>query len=244
MGDVRVLFQEQIPAAARELRWHIISVAAGFFLSGLAGWWMVSTFPELAALFASEGMIDTVERGELWTDNLLNIMPSSLLSLQILTNNIVVALTAVALGALYGLGTVYIIGLNGLMLGGIFAFTAQHGMAGELFDFVVAHGCVELSVIAVAGAIGFSVGESVARPGMRGRGEAFREAMRRATRLLCLCVVFLVLAGFIEGYISPNPSFTRSVRVAVGLASLALFIFALGGWRMRAPRATTRPDGL
>lgn len=231
-SDLTAILRDEIPEIVFGLRWQIFSVALGFILSVVAGWWLVSQFPELAALFASESMIEGVQRGELWTDGLLNILPSSILSLQILTNNILVSLTAVSLGVLYGLGTIYIIGLNGLMLGGIFALTAQYGLAGNLFDFVVAHGCVELSVIVIAGAVGFSVGEALARPGARTRGEAFSFAMRRGTKLIGLCVVFLIGAGVIEGYISPNETFDRSVRVAVGAAYWLLFLFALCGWRL------------
>ena len=92
-------------------------------------------------------MINGVERGRLWTDGLLNVAPSSLLSVGILSNNIAVSLLAFCVGVLFGLGTFYIIAMNGLMLGGIFAFTHQHGLADELFRFVIAHGVVELSVI-------------------------------------------------------------------------------------------------
>ena len=236
LPDLRAVLTSDIPAITFQLRWTIFSVAMGFILAALAGWWLVTQFPELAALFASEQMILTVERGELWTDGLLNIFPSSLLSLQILSNNILVALTALCLGVLYGLGTLYIIGLNGLMLGGVFALTAQHGMADELFDFVVAHGCVELSVIVVAGAIGFSVGESLARPGKKSRGAAFQEAVHRGTKLLLLCAVFLVGAGVIEGYISPDATFARSTRIGVGVSYWLLFVFALCGWRLPGRR--------
>jgi uncharacterized membrane protein SpoIIM required for sporulation len=230
--DVKRMLRDDVPAITWQLRWQIISIGIGFVLSGLAGWWLVATYPELAALFSSEQMIETVESGQLWTDHLLNITPSSVLSLSILTNNIVVALTAMCLGVLYGLGTVYIIGLNGLMLGGVFAFTAQYGMADELFEFVVAHGCVELSVIVVAGAIGFSIGESLARPGPEGRGASFRMATERGMRLMVVCVVFLVGAGVIEGYVSPDDSFGLGVRVIVGVAYWLLFLFALCGWRL------------
>ena len=82
------------------------------------------------------------------------MVPSSVLSVQILTNNIVVSLFAYCLGFLFGLGTLYILGLNGLMLGAMFAFVGQHGLAGALFRFVVAHGCVELSVMCLSGAAG------------------------------------------------------------------------------------------
>ena len=78
-------------------------------------------------------MIASVERGKLWTEGLLNVVPSSVLSVQILANNIVVSLFAYVPGFLFGLGTLYILGLNGLMLGAVFAFVGQHGLAGGLF---------------------------------------------------------------------------------------------------------------
>jgi hypothetical protein len=65
-----------------------------FVLSAGAGWWLVSAFPELVSLIASESMIRTVEAGGLWTDDLLNVTPSSLLSLRIFSNNIAVSVFA------------------------------------------------------------------------------------------------------------------------------------------------------
>lgn len=222
-------FTRDAARAARRIQLHIASVTAGFILAGFAGWWLVSTYPELASLFASEAMIEKVRGGELWTDNLLNIMPSALLSVSIFTNNIVVTLTAVSLGVLYGLGTIYIMGLNGLMLGGIFAFTAQHGMAGRLFEFISAHGFVELSVICIGGAMGFYLGESIARPGLHGRIESFRRAVSHMSPLIVVCVVFLVGAGLIEGYISPDERFPLSMRLVIGLAYWVLFVLVLTG---------------
>ncbi|MEM6582178.1 MAG: stage II sporulation protein M [Pseudomonadota bacterium] len=224
------LCRRDIPAAAFELRWHILSTSIGFLLAGLAGFWLVKTYPELVLLVVSESMIDTVREGRLWTDGLLNIMPSSLLSLQIFANNIVVALTAMSLGVLYGLGTIYILGLNGLMIGGVFAFTAQYGMAGRLFEFVAAHGFVELSIIAIAAAVGFSIGESLARPGRLSRRQAFQQASQRGARLMVLCVIFLVGAGVIEGYVSPDPSFDLTTRLIIGVGYWVLMVWALLGW--------------
>src|SRR5262245_65263248 len=128
-------------------------------------------------MFADPKLIATVERGELWTDGLLNVTPSAVLSVSILTNNIVVSFFAFCSGVIFGLGTFYLVGLNGLSLGAIFAFTGQHGLAGRLFDFVVAHGCVELSCICIAGAAGAYIGEALIRPGGLTRSEAFRIAV-------------------------------------------------------------------
>ena len=124
-----------------------------------------------------------MERGELWTDGLLNVTPSAVLSVSILTNNIVVSLFAFCSGVIFGLGTFYLIGMNGLSLGAIFAFTGQHGLAGRLFDFVVAHGCVELSCICIAGAAGAYIGEALIRPGEHTRSEAFRLAAGEGIRV-------------------------------------------------------------
>jgi uncharacterized membrane protein SpoIIM required for sporulation len=227
--SVWLLFSRDAADVARTLRAHIAAVAALFIACVAAGGWLVSTYPELATLFASEQMIEQVQRGELWTDDLLNVFPSSLLSAQIFTNNIVVSLFAVCLGVFYGLGTFYIIGLNGLMLGGVFAFTAQHGIADRLFRFVVAHGFVELSVVCIAGAVGASLGEALTRPGNVTRGAAFQAAVRRGMRLMAVCVVFLVGAGLIEGFVSPDPRIPLGARLAIGLGYFALFALVLSG---------------
>jgi uncharacterized membrane protein SpoIIM required for sporulation len=241
--DLVRLMTLEAAEAARRLRWQIAAVACGFILAALAGWWLVATYPDLAGLFASEEMIEKVRGGELWTDDLLNIMPSSLLSVSIFTNNVVVALTAVSLGVLFGLGTIYIIGLNGLMLGGVFAFTAQYGMAGRLFEFVCAHGFVELSVIAVAGAVGFSLGEAIARPGQQTRIRSFRRAVLESGPLIAVCVVFLVGAGLIEGYVSPDDRFGLGQRLVIGIGFWLIFLAVLSG--LTAPerlRSFARPS--
>ncbi|HVY79792.1 MAG TPA: stage II sporulation protein M [Steroidobacteraceae bacterium] len=233
------LFRDQIPEAVRLLRPHIIWVSLLFVTSVLVGGWLVHTYPELINLFASPDLIATVERGELWTEGLLNVVPSSVLSLQILTNNIVVSLFAYCAGFLFGLGTFYIVGLNGLMLGGIFVFTAQHGLDGELFRFIVAHGCVELSVMVLSGAAGAAVGEALIRPTTPRRGQSFQLAAMRSGKVMVACVVLLVGCGFIEGYVSPNPEFPMWTRVIVGVGYWLFMIALLRGWLFGRSRSAT-----
>lgn len=235
------LYRDEVPCQTRALWQPILASFAIFVLGILIGGWLVHTFPELASLFASEAMISKVQSGELWTDDLLNVMPSALLSLGIMSNNIAVTFFAFALGAFYGLGTLYIMGLNGLMLGGVFALTAQYGLDDELFRFVVAHGVVELSVIILAGAAGIRLGEALIRPGDRSRKEAFRQAVSQAGVLIAVGAPFLVGAGIIEGYISPDPQFGLTLRIVVGLAYWILLLLVLSGriW----PRPAEPPAG-
>jgi uncharacterized membrane protein SpoIIM required for sporulation len=180
-----------------------------------------------------------VERGELWTDGMLNVVPSSVLSVQILTNNIVVSLFAYCAGFLFGLGTFYIVGLNGMMLGAIFMFCRQHGMDDELLQFIVAHGCVELSVMVLSGAAGAAVGEALIRPSTMRRAQSFQIAALRTSKVLVACVVLLIGCGFIEGYISPDPEFPFWARAVVGLGYWFFMISLLRGYPLGRSRSDT-----
>ena len=224
------LLRDEIPAVVRELIGPILYSLVIFVLAALVGWWLVDTYPEMVSLVASEEMIRNVQQGTLWTDDLLNVTPSSLLSIGILTNNIMVTFFAFALGIFYGLGTLYIMGLNGLMLGGVFAFTHQYSMADRLFEFVVAHGMVELSVIVLAGAAGMKLGEALIRPGQQTRVGAFQQAVSKAGKLIALGVPLLIIAGFIEGYISPNPGYDLATRITVGSVYWIIMLLLLTGW--------------
>lgn len=223
------LFRDDIPAVVRWLRPYILWSGLIFVLATGAGYALVHRHPALIALFASPDAIASVERGKLWTEGLLNIVPPSVVSVQIFTNNIAVSLFAWCAGFLFGLGTLYILGLNGLMLGAIMAFVSLHGLRDQLLTFIVAHGCVELSVMCLSGAAGAAVGEALARPGEGGRIESFRIAVLRSGKVLIACVLLLIGAGLIEGYVSPNPRVPLGARVAIGVGYWLFMVLLLSG---------------
>ncbi len=234
---LRQFVAAELPAAIFWLRPYLMWTTIIFVLAAAAGYALVHRYPDLIGLFASPDLIASVERGKLWTDGLLNIVPSSVLSVQILANNVVVSLFAYCAGLFFGLGTLYILGLNGLMLGAVFAFVGAHGLAGELFGFIVAHGCVELSVMCLSAAAGAAVGEALIRPGRAGRMPSFSAAALRSGRVLIACAVLLVGAGLIEGYVSPNPHVPLSARIVIGLGYWLLMVSVLSG---RVPRIAGR----
>lgn len=231
------LFNTTIALRMYALRGRLAAVVAIFVLAALAGWWLVDQYPELAGLIASEDMIRAVQSGYLWTNGLLSVVPPAFLAFSIMSNNIVVALFAFTLGSFYGLGTLYILLMNGFMLGGVFAFTARYQLADELFSFVIAHGVVELSVICIAATAGISLGEALARPGPRSRARAFQTAVVEGGQVLVVCVLFLIGAGIIEGYVSPDETYPLAARVVIGCAyAFLLFVVTSGVWR-RTPSA-------
>jgi uncharacterized membrane protein SpoIIM required for sporulation len=230
------LFRVEVPASARRLVPALRVVGAIFFGAAGIGALLTWAFPELITLFANEDMVRGVQEGKLWTEKVFSIAPGSVLAVGIATNNIVVTLTAWVLGVFYGIGTLYIIGLNGLLLGALFAYTAQFGMADELAFFVLAHGPAELSIIAIGGAAGLRLGEALARPGQRTHTEAFREAVHDTSRVFLVCVPFLVVCGVVEGLMSPDPQFGWLSRGLMG-ASLALLLWRTLFGLYPAPRA-------
>ncbi|MCA8887002.1 MAG: stage II sporulation protein M, partial [Hyphomonadaceae bacterium] len=224
------LFRDQIPAALLAMRAHLVWVTLWFILCVLAGGWLVSSYPNLIALFASPDMIATVERGDLWTDSLLNVTPSSILSVDLLTNNIVVALFAFVSGFLFGLGTLYLIGTNGLLIGALFAFTADHGLSDRLFQFIIAHGPVELSCICLAGAAGSYAGESLFRSPPGERSAAFAAASKEGGKVLLAVSLLLLGCGYIEGYISPNLDIPLLPRMVIGIGYFLFMLALLRGY--------------
>lgn len=136
----------------------------------------------------------------------------------IMTNNIRVAIVAFAGGVLLGAFTLYMLAQNGLMLGIVAGAAQALGFAGNLWGFIAAHGMIELSVIFIAGGAGLQLGWSIVRPGLLTRRAALVLASRRAAQLLLGCIPLLVVAGTIEGFVSPS-DLPLGVKLAVSFAS-------------------------
>jgi uncharacterized membrane protein SpoIIM required for sporulation len=229
LASLRHLYAVEIPATVQELKPKIVGVWLLFALSTAAGWWLIHTWPTLVDLVASRDMIEHVQRGELWTDGILNVTPSSVLSIRIFTNNIVVTIFACVAGIFYGLGTFYVIANNGLMLGAVFAYTRDYGLDGDLLKFIFAHGTVELSLVCLGGAAGGALGESLIRPKLASRRESLEHSAAKIAHLFAALIPLLVVCGLIEGFVSPDSAIGWPVRLVIGLANLALMLAVLSG---------------
>lgn len=227
------LYLHEVPRLFRAMRRDLLAVALVLAAAAVSGWLLVRSFPDLAPLFASRRMISDLQQGHLWTRDMINVMPPSLVSLQIMSNNMVVTLTAFVLGALYGLGTLYIVGTNGLLLGAAMALTARYGLAQHLFGFILAHGVVELGMIVLAGAAGVRVGRALVRPGGLPRSEAFRRAAEDGLKMAAIWIPALVGSGLIEGFVSADPTYPFAARAGLGLSWAVIVWTALTGdlWR-------------
>jgi len=158
-------------------------------------------------------------------------------SSQIFTNNIRVTFYAFALGAMLGVGTLYVLAFNGANFGAIIALVYRAGFGNDLLlGFVVGHGVIELSCIFIAGGAGLLIGTSLLMPGDLSRGDALKSRGMEAVRLIVGCVPLLVVAGTIEGFISPQP-ISPVIKIGIGvLTGIALYSYLLlAGREIREP---------
>ena len=182
------------------------ALAAALFLSAAAvGYILVYINPDLAEQLLPgqmQNLIPLIKRGEMWTD--VPAQMRSITSSFIMTNNIQVAFLAFAGGVLCGLLSGYVLLFNGLILGVVGALCHRYGLALPLWSFVLPHGVIELSVIFIAGGSGLMLGHALLSPGLHRRRDALAQAAQKAVRLIIGSVPLLVIAGIIEGFVSPS----------------------------------------
>ena len=139
------------------------------------------------------------------------------LSSQIFTNNIRVTFLVIAGGILAGLGTAAVTIFNGGFIGAIIGLTIENGSSGELFRFVLPHGVLELSCIAVAACAGLRIGWALVDPGTLTRGQSLRREARPAMELVLGTMPWLVLAGLVEGFVTGDLGLGGAIVVGGGL---------------------------
>jgi uncharacterized membrane protein SpoIIM required for sporulation len=229
-------FRWGFPAVVQRSRGYIALATALFTFAGLVSWWFSWRDPQFIALVVPESMIDMVrERGELWMGSIVGIEPFA--SSSIMVNNINVSFAALAGGMLAGLGTLYIMLLNGMMIGTIGTLVGQNNLALPFWAFVFPHGSLELPAIFLAGGAGFLLARAILFPGQYKRGDALKVYGSQAAQLMFGVVPMLVIAGIIEGFFSPNPFVPEIVKYIVGIVlfvSLLMYFSQrkkLEGWR-------------
>lgn len=152
-------------------------------------------------------------------------------------HNIGIAFQTFAAGLLFGLGSVFFLIFNGMVIGAVSGHLTEIGYGQTFWSFVVGHGAFELSAITLAGAAGLQLGWSLIAPGRLARSEALRLAARKSVRMLCGVMVFLLIAAFIEAYWSSTTSIEPWIKYLVG-ATLWLLVAAyliLAGRTRHAP---------
>jgi uncharacterized membrane protein SpoIIM required for sporulation len=215
--------------AIRKHGWAAALSAVIFFGSAVGSYVAVQLDPSLGYDLVAEEFLDFDPAGE---ENLHSIpsLARPIVSSTIITNNIQVTLLAFGLGLTAGIGTSLLLIFNGIHLGSVAGWMTLQGQEKALWGWIMPHGATELLAICLAGAAGYLLAGAIAAPGQLRRSTAMKQVGGDALIIELGCMFMLVVAGLIEGFVSPS-TIDYSTRLTVLIVSLlvwAAYFFAAG----------------
>jgi len=212
------------PRVFRETLPLTLLATAIFLVAAVASWAVTVYDPGFAHRLLGPQMMSTIERREMWTHSVVTMKPVA--ASQITTNNLGVAFATFASGITV-IGPIWMMLLNGMMLGVVGAATWKAGMALSLWSFVAPHGSLELPAIFIAAGAGLEIARGLLFPGLLPRKASLSQAGGRASKLLLGTIPMLLVAGTIEGFFSATDA-PVVIKFALGgllLTALAVYLF-------------------
>jgi uncharacterized membrane protein SpoIIM required for sporulation/uncharacterized RDD family membrane protein YckC len=231
----------EVPGEVRRSAWPIAIAAAFLFVPAAISYTAVLRHPQVASTFIPPQMLDRAEEGVIRARQGTGYIPDPqvfrpVMASQIIANNVQVTFAAFAFGITLGIGTLILLLLNGISLGGVFGLYASKGILPLLVAFVAPHGVLELSAICISAGGGLLIAAALLLPGDRTRRQALVENSRRAIRLIAASTLLLIVAGSLEGMVSPIPNWPLWAKLAVSATTLVLLAAYLRGG---APQTTS-----
>ena len=202
-----------------------------FLATGAVGYRIIRDRPALAEELLPEEMLSRADAGH---DRAalgrkygeVGARERPLVASFIIVNNVRVAIGCLAGGVFAGVGSLVVLGFNGLVLGSFAGHFANEGLLWYLLEFVIGHGVLELTAIWVAAAAGLLLGLAIIVPGELSRADALVVRGRIAVRMIGMAVVLLAIAGLIEGFLSVSGGGAgpRAAAAVASLGFLALYL--------------------
>ena len=145
-------------------------------------------------------------------------------------NNVGIGFRTFASGLFFGIGSVFFLLLNGLVIGAVAGHIFQLGYQDVFLPFVAGHGSLELTAIVLAGVAGLKLGMVLVRPGPLTRSQALKLTSRKTLPMVYGMALMLILAAMVEAFWSPAP-FPAQIKYAVGIGgwvAVALYFWLAG----------------
>lgn len=235
--QLRDFFGRVFPDMLRR-RQAFIGVALLLFLIGaLSGFIAVRIDPMNAHVILPGSMASSVDPSQ--TDKPRGNLHSPIVSTAIMTSNIRVAVLAFIGGVTLGAGTVYLLLSNGLLLGALAAIFLQAGRSYVFWAYILPHGIIELTAIFIAGGAGLYMGYRFFVPGPYPRKQQFLRSAKESVQLLMGTVPLFVIAGIIEGYITPSTMPLAAKYAVAGVTLLLVIAYYAYGIIKTKPDAVT-----
>ncbi len=238
-GIIRKFFMQEFPRTFRRSLPYFLTALGVFVFFAIGSFLACYHDPEFGSVLGLDRYRVAAETNDMWwlELNRANQIGSS----GILTNNIQVSINAFALGALFGVGAFYVLMFNGLSIGGVVGvcYSANPAFGNELVTFMFGHGVIEMSCIFMAAGAGMMIGYAIVNPGDLTRAQALKKKGMEAAKIVVGCACLLVIAGLIEGFISPSP-LPAALKFGTGILSglvMYSYLFLVGRTEAEIPSA-------
>ncbi len=216
-------FRYEFPAVFRKTFPYIFTSFMVFMLPFIFAL-VISIFDDGFADRVAPQLKQSIAAHQNWTEAVNKANP--LASTQIQTNNITVTFIAFAGGVAGGLLTLFVLVQNGILIGMVVGLCIKYKFW-DIPIFMAAHGVIELTAIFISGGAGFLIGKALLMPGELRRIDALVTNGLLAVKLIMGCIPMLVVAGLIEGFVSPahiSPLYKYSVSIVSAIVLAAYFL--------------------
>jgi uncharacterized membrane protein SpoIIM required for sporulation len=144
---------------------------------------------------------------------------------KIALNNIFVSFRVFVFGLLFGLGTIREMFNNGVLIGSFQYYFFAKGLGLESILVIWIHGTLEIASIILAGAAGLIMGNSILFPGTDKRIHSLRRGAKDGLKIMIGIVPILLVAAFLEGFVTRYTSMPRWLSASILLGSLSFVIW-------------------
>jgi len=123
-------------------------------------------------------------------------------ALAIIFNNLKVSMVMFMYGIFAGVGTLFALMRNSIMLGTFQYFFQEHGALGDSARGIWIHGAFEISSLVISAMAGFVLGASILFPKTYSRFQSFKMGFQKAFKIYLSVVPFIIAAGLLEGFVT------------------------------------------
>ena len=225
-GRFTAFWREELPLIMARRRRYLGYAFLLFMIFVLIGVLSARLDDEFVRLILGDGYVDmtreNIEKGDPF--GVYKSQDPLTMFLYIAFNNIFVACRVFVMGLIGGVGTVFALFQNGVMLGSFEYYFFARGIGPESILVVFIHGTLEISAIIVAGAAGMVLGAGILFPGTYTRRQSTVMAARDGLKMLMGLMPVFLLAAFFEGYVTRHTGMPGWLSLSILGASLAFMI--------------------
>jgi uncharacterized membrane protein SpoIIM required for sporulation len=225
-GRFTAFWREELPLIMARRRRHLGYAFVLFMIFVMIGVLSARLDDEFVRLILGDNYVDmtreNIEKGDPF--GVYKSQDPLSMFLSIAFNNIFVACRVFVMGLIGGVGTVFALFQNGVMLGSFEYYFFSRGIGPESILVVFIHGTLEISAIIVAGAAGMVLGAGILFPGTYSRRQSTVMAARDGLKMLVGLMPVFLLAAFFEGYVTRHTGMPVWLSLSILVASLVFVI--------------------